>query len=246
MNAPVSDADVPGRLGAVRERLGAAARRAGRTASDVRLVAVTKGVAPPAIRAVLQAGVTDLGESRAQELVAKANELAAEAPAWHFVGRIQRNKVKALAPVVTLWQSVERAEVGAAIAERAPGARVLVEVNTAGDPAKGGCRPEEAGALVDALRTAGLAVEGLMTVPAYGPDPRPAFAALRDLAGGLGLPELSMGMSDDFEVAVEEGATIVRIGRAIFGPRLEVPGPGVSPTLESNHWGPESATIGWS
>jgi PLP dependent protein len=246
MSAPVSDADVPGRLGVVRERLGAAARRAGRTADEVRLVAVTKGVDPPAILAAVRAGVTDFGESRAQELVAKASALAPERPAWHFVGRIQRNKVKALAPIVALWQSVDRAEVGAAIAERAPGARVLVEVNVDGDPAKGGCRPEEAGALVEALRGAGLAVEGLMTVPAYGPDPRPAFAALRDLAGELGLPELSMGMSDDFEVAVEEGATMVRVGRAIFGPRLEGPGPGVSPTTQSNHWGPESATIGWS
>jgi len=238
------DADVPSRLAVVRERIGAAARRAGRAADDVRLVAVTKGVAPPAVRAVLRAGVTDLGESRAQELLAKATELASpglasEAPDWHFVGRIQRNKVKPLAPLVALWQSVDRAEVGTAIAERAPGARVLVEVNVSGDPAKGGCQPEEAGALVEALSGAGLAVAGLMTIPAHGPDPRPAFAALRHLAGGLGLPELSMGMSDDYEAAVEEGATMVRVGRAIFGP-------GPAPRAQSNRGGPESATIGWS
>jgi PLP dependent protein len=230
------EADVVSRLAAVRARIAAATRRVGRAEADVRLVAVTKGVVPTVVKAALAAGVADLGESRAQELLAKAPELGPGGPGvtpeiavpmWHFVGRIQRNKVKAMAPVVSLWHSVDRAEVGAAIAERSPGARVLVEVNVAGDPAKGGCRPEDAGALVEALRAAGLAVEGLMTVPAQGADPRPAFASLRHLGAALGLPELSMGMSDDFEAAIEEGATMVRVGRAIFGPR---PVPAGSPT----------------
>ena len=208
----------------VRRRLALATRRAGRPEGSVRLVAVTKGVDVDRIEEVLTAGVGDLGESRAQELLAKAPDLAPYAPAWHFVGRLQRNKVPGLAPHVTLWHSVDRLEAGEVIARRQPHGRVLVEVNTSQEPQKGGCQPDDAPALVDALRGRGLAVEGLMTVPAAGHDPRPAFASLRELAGRLDLDELSMGMSDDFEVAVEEGATMVRLGRALFGPRPAPPG----------------------
>jgi hypothetical protein len=208
----------------VRHRLAAAARRAGRPEDSVRLVAVTKGVDTDRIEEVLAAGVGALGESRAQELLAKAPALASWSPEWHFVGRLQRNKVPALAPLVTLWQSVDRPETGVAIARRRPEARVLVEVNTSDEPQKGGCRPADAPALVESLLDQGLAVEGLMTVPAWGRDPRPAFASLRELAERLDLSELSMGMSDNFEVAVEEGATMVRLGRALFGPRPAPPG----------------------
>ena len=219
MGAPA--ATVAERLADVRARIRSAARRAGRPEQAVRLVAVTKGVTAAPMVEALDAGVSDFGESRARELLGKADDpaLARAAPTWHFVGRIQRNKVAGLAPVVSVWQSVDRLEVGEAIARRAPGARVLVEVNVSADPAKGGCVPSEAAALVEGLAGAGLTVEGLMTVPALGPDPRPAFAGLRELAGRLGLAELSMGMSDDFEVAVEEGSTMVRVGRAVFGPR---------------------------
>jgi pyridoxal phosphate enzyme (YggS family) len=216
--AVVRPEDVAERLSAVRERIGDAARRAGRPASAVRLVAVTKGVPPPVMQAAFDAGVTELGENRAQELLAKAPEIRGR-PTWHFIGRLQRNKVAGLAPLVGLWQSVDRLELGRAIAGRAPGAAVLAEVNVADDPAKAGVAPDEAPALVDGLRSAGLSVDGLMTIPAAGQDPRPAFARLAALAHRLGLAEVSMGMSDDFEVAVEEGATIVRIGRAIFDPR---------------------------
>lgn len=208
------------RLAEVRERVAGAAGRAGRSPSDVRLVVVTKGVPVPVMQAALDAGATDFGENRAQELLAKAPELETT-PTWHFIGRLQRNKVAALAPVVDLWQSVDRIELGRAIAGRAPGAAVLAEVNVADDPAKAGVAPEDAPALVDGLRSVGLTVDGLMTIPAAGRDPRPAFAALTELAGRLGLSEISMGMSDDFEVAVEEGATIVRVGRAIFGTSAE-------------------------
>ncbi|HEV7865156.1 MAG TPA: YggS family pyridoxal phosphate-dependent enzyme [Acidimicrobiia bacterium] len=219
MNATlVRPEDVADRLAAVRERVAEAAARAGRPPSTVRLVVVTKGVPPPVMQAALEAGAAELGENRAQELLAKAPELAGR-PTWHFIGRLQRNKVAALAPLVDLWQSVDRLELGRTIAGRAPGAAVLAEVNVADDPAKAGVAPDEAPALVEGLRSAGLAVDGLMTVPAAGRDPRPAFAALAALADRLGLAEVSMGMSDDFEVAVEEGATIVRVGRAIFGPR---------------------------
>jgi PLP dependent protein len=214
--------DVADRLTVVRERVADAAGRAGRSASAVRLVVVTKGVSPPVMQAALDAGATELGENRAQELLAKAPQLRT-APTWHFVGRLQRNKVAALAPLVDVWQSVDRIELGRAIAGRAPGAAVLAEVNVADDPAKAGVPADEAPALVDGLRSVGLSVEGLMTIPAAGRDPRPAFAALAELADRLGLAEVSMGMSDDFELAVEEGATIVRVGRAIFGSRSEGP-----------------------
>jgi pyridoxal phosphate enzyme (YggS family) len=210
--------DVAVRLEAVRHRVADAAARAGRPASSVRLVVVTKGVPPPVMQAAYDAGATDFGENRAQELLAKAPEIEGR-PTWHFIGRLQRNKVAGLAPLVDLWQSVDRIELGQAIAGRAPGAAVLAEVNVADDPAKAGVAAGDAARLVDGLRSAGLSVGGLMTIPAAGQDPRPAFARLAALAERLGLAELSMGMSDDFEVAVEEGATIVRVGRAIFGPR---------------------------
>ena len=216
--ATVRPEDVAERWSAVRERIGDAARRAGRPASAVRLVAVTKGVPPPVMQAAFDAGATDFGENRAQELLAKAPEIEGR-PTWHFIGRLQRNKVAGLAPLVDLWQSVDRIELGRAIAGRAPGAAVLAEVNVADDPAKAGVATADAARLVDGLRSEGLSVGGLMTIPAAGRDPRPAFARLAALAGRLGLPEVSMGMSDDYEVAVEEGATIVRIGRAIFDPR---------------------------
>jgi uncharacterized pyridoxal phosphate-containing UPF0001 family protein len=138
---------------------------------------------------------------------------------WHFLGSLQRNKVRALAPLVALWHSVDREQLVVEIARRAPGARVLLEVNLAGEPQKSGAAPAVAGALADAARTHGLVVAGLMAVPPAGDDPRPWFAQLRLLGATLDVTELSMGMSDDFEVAVEEGATIVRVGRVLFGDR---------------------------
>ena len=205
----------------VREQIDAAARRAGRDPSSVLLLGASKTVPASVLAQTLAAGLLDYGENRAQELVAKAAELdgSVPSPRWHFLGRLQRNKVAALAPRVTLWHSVDRQELGVAIARRAPGARVLVEVNLAREDQKGGCDPDAASALTDALRALDLQVAGLMTVPPSGRDPRPYFIELRELAGRLGVDELSMGMSSDFEVAVEEGATIVRVGRALFGAR---------------------------
>ena len=209
----------------VRARIAAAARRVGREPDAVRLVGATKTVPAERVGEAVALGVTDVGENRAQELLAKADTLAATAPStqagvcWHFLGRLQRNKVRSLAGRVTWWQSVDREALGVAIARHAPGARVLVEVNLADEPQKGGCAPTDAGRLIDALRESGLRVEGLMTIPPEGDDPRRWFAALRELGGDLGVHHLSMGMTDDYEVAVEEGATMVRIGRAIFGAR---------------------------
>lgn len=196
---------------------------AGADPASVTVVAVTKGFGPEAVRAALEAGLADVGENYAQELVGKAAEIA-EPVRWHFLGAPQRNKIPALAPLVALWQGVDRGEVLDTIARRRPGASVLVEVNVAGDEAKHGCRPGDAAGLVERGRDLGLDVRGLMTVAPAGDrhGAQRCFAELAGMAGGLGLKELSMGMSDDFDLAVAEGATMVRLGRALFGPR---PGP---------------------
>jgi len=200
----------------VRARIAGAAVIAGRDPSTVTLVAATKTVDVARVAEVIAAGVPDVGENRAQELLAKTEVAGAR---WHFLGQLQRNKVRALAPWVTCWESVDRAELGLEIAQRAPGARVLVQVNLGEEPQKGGCAPGAVAPLVETLVGAGLDVAGLMTVPPHDGDPRRWFARLRELATGLGLTELSMGMTEDYAVAVEEGATIVRVGRAIFGAR---------------------------
>lgn len=219
----VVDLDLAARAAAVRARIG----RAGGDPDAVRLVAVTKGFGIDVVRAALDAGLVDLGESYVQELVAKAGELGEERrPIWHFVGRLQRNKVRKAAPHVALWHSVDRLSLAAEIARCAPGAAVLVQVNASGEASKAGCRPAEAPAVVEGLRAIGLDVRGLMTIaPAGAGDAaRATFRVVRELAGELGLRELSMGMSDDLEVAVEEGATMVRVGTDLFGPRPDPPG----------------------
>lgn len=212
---------VAARVAEVRERIDAAARGAGRDPSAVALVAATKTVVPDLVVAAVSAGIGDLGENRAQELLEKAPVVAAGAPSarWHFLGALQRNKVRQLVPWVRTWQSVDREVLALEIAKRAPGARVLVEVNLAAEPQKAGCAVADAPALVDRLRTLGLEVAGLMTIPPPADDPRPWFARLRALAASTDVQELSMGMSADYEAAIAEGATMIRIGRAIFGDR---------------------------
>ena len=147
--------------------------------------------------------------------------MSADGPAitWHFIGPVQRNKVNALAPWVTWWHTVDRPALVTALGTRVPGATVLLEVNLAGEHRKSGCEPGAVGRLADSARAAGLDVVGLMAIPPHPADPRPWFAALADLAAREGLAELSMGMSEDFEVAIEQGATLVRLGRALFGRR---------------------------
>jgi pyridoxal phosphate enzyme (YggS family) len=213
--------DIATRLSDVRRRIADAARAAGREPSDVTLVAVSKEVDTAAVLEAAAAGQRDFGENRAQELRSKVGALAAgtEPLRWHFIGRVQRNKVKAVAASVALWHSVDRTEVGDVIARHAPGARVLIQVNVGHEEQKGGCPPEGAATLLDSLARLGLNVEGLMTVPPQLDDPRPHFASLRELAMRLDLPTLSMGMSSDFEAAISEGATVVRVGTALFGPR---------------------------
>jgi PLP dependent protein len=208
--------------------------RAGGDPGAVRVVGVTKGFGPDAVRAALGAGLRDLGENYAGELVAKAKakaEAEAEAEAvgeaevagavvWHFLGAIQRNKVAALAGLVGVWQSVARAVEGERIARFAPGAVVMVQVDVTGLPGRNGCRPEGVTDLVGRLRALGLDVVGLMTVAAPGRAPAAtAFREVTRLADELGLRERSMGMSDDLEEAVAAGSTMVRIGRSLFGER---------------------------
>jgi uncharacterized pyridoxal phosphate-containing UPF0001 family protein len=215
-------------------------RATGRDRDSVRLVAVTKGFDQSAVVAALGAGVRDIGENYAAELVAKAT-LAAEGldlagdrdfqPRWHFLGAVQRRRVRDLAPWVGCWQTLARAVEGEAIARRAPGACVFVEVEVSGLAGRNGCAPEAVPGLVRALQGLELDVRGLMVVAPPGPAEvaRAAFRTTAQLAADLGLAELSMGMTGDLEVALEEGATMVRMGRALFGPRPAV-GPVAHPS----------------
>ncbi len=214
MACAAGPAEVAARAEALRRRIEAAGGDPAATA----VVAVTKGFDASAVAAATGAGLVDLGENYAQELMAKAGP---DVVRWHFLGRLQRNKVRTLAPWVALWQSVDRPELGVEIARRAPGAAVLVQVNVSQEPQKGGCRPSDAHGLVSALRAEGLDVRGLMAVGAPGGNDaaRPGFRSLRVLADRLGLAERSMGMSGDVEAAVAEGTTMVRVGTALFGPR---------------------------
>lgn len=191
---------------------------AGGDPAAVQVVAVTKGFGPDAVTAAADAGLTDVGENYAQELVAKAAAVS-QSVRWHFLGGLQRNKIPALAPVVDRWDSVARVAEGEAIARRQPAAEVLVEVDLSGAPGRNGVAPADVPDVVTALADMGLVVRGLMAVaPRDGPA-RPAFKTVRELADQLGLPERSMGMSADLEDAVAEGSTTVRIGRALFGDR---------------------------
>ncbi len=216
--------DIAGRLAEVRARIEAA----GRSPEDVLVVAVTKGFGAAAVEAASAAGLEDLGENYAQELADKARDTAAEGVPgrrWHFLGRVQRNKVRAIAATVHLWQGVDRVEAGEEIARRAPGARVLVQVRLAADENRNGCPPDDVPELVERLDDLGLDVRGLMAVGPQGPPElaRPGFRTVSALADRLGLVERSMGMTDDLGVAVEEGSTMVRVGRGLFGARPVAP-----------------------
>lgn len=205
------------RLGEVRARI----EKAGGDTRDVKVLAVTKGFGVEAVGMALAAGLEDVGENYAQELLAKAETVTPPGPRWHFIGRLQRNKVRKLAPLVHLWQSVDRLELGCEIARYAPGAAVLVQVDVSAEPRKGGCEPTDAASLVSGLVDLGLDVRGLMAVApnADAEAARPGFRLLNGLADDLDLPMRSMGMTGDLEVAVQEGANLVRLGTALFGPR---------------------------
>lgn len=232
MSEDTSRDEIAGRLAEVRRRLDEAAAGAGRAPGSVRLLAVSKTKPPEAIRAAYAAGQREFGENYAQELTAKAAALA-DLPdlRWHFIGRLQRNKAKQVIQAARAVHTVDRADLAAELGKRAAAAGVtvdvLVEVNVSGEASKGGCPPEAVGEVLAAVAAEpSLRAVGLMTIPPETEDPegaRPVFAALRALrdrhGGAAALPELSMGMTHDFPVAVAEGATIVRVGTAIFGAR---------------------------
>lgn len=208
-------ATVAGRVAEVRARIAAVA--GGRA---VRVVAVTKGFGADAVDAAVAAGVSEIGENYAQELTAKASAGAGGGAArWHFIGAVQRNKVAHLAPFVAVWQTVDRAAVAEAIARHSPGATALVQVNLTGAAQRAGCAWDDVDAVVGASRRAGLTVVGLMGIGPEGPPEPALFRRLATAAAGLGLSEVSMGMSGDYEVAVAEGSTMVRLGTVLFGPR---------------------------
>jgi pyridoxal phosphate enzyme (YggS family) len=221
----VDPAAVAANVARVRERIAAAAGRAGRDPGQVTLVAVSKLFPPEAIRAVLAAGVGDVGENYAQDLEAKA--AAVPGVRWHFVGRLQRNKAGVLVQVGALVHSLDSLAAARALGRRAVAAgttaHALVQVEVGERQAAHGVGAGDLPAFVAACRQVeGLEVGGLMVMPAPGDDPeasRPAFRRTAELARDLGLARLSMGMTADFEVAVEEGATLVRVGTALFGPR---------------------------
>lgn len=187
---------------------------------DVSILAVTKAFGPDAIEAALAAGCRSIGENYAQELIAKRD--AAAAAEVHFIGQLQTNKVRQIADLVDVYETVDRARLADEIAKRAPGARVLVQVDTTGEPGKGGCPIAELDPLVEHVLECGLRLEGLMTVGPTEGGPAaaaPGFRAVRAAVDRLGLAVCSMGMTADLEIAVAEGSTQLRVGTALFGPR---------------------------
>lgn len=216
---PIEAAAVASRLDEVRARI-----RAAGGSDDVTILAVTKGFGAHAVVAAAEAGCAAVGENYAQELVSKRDtiERYRDRLDVHFIGRLQSNKVRALAGVVDLYETVDRSSLIDEIARRDPGARILVQVAGDDDPAKGGCAPGQVRDLCARAVAAGLIVRGLMTVgPTTGgaEAARPGFGRVRGLVDELGLEVCSMGMSGDLEVAVSEGSTQVRIGTALFGER---------------------------
>jgi pyridoxal phosphate enzyme (YggS family) len=224
--------EIEERLEIVRARIGAAAHRARRDPASIRLVLASKTQPSAAIRAAARAGACDFGENYVQEAIAKRAELADLTDIrWHLIGHLQTNKAKTAAGAFALIHSVDSVRLAEALARAQPSPRVhaLIEVNLGAEASKTGVAPDGVAAILDAAAEK-MEIDGLMTIPplaASAEAARPYFAQLRDLRdrlamrSGLALSELSMGMTDDFEVAIEEGATIVRVGRAVFGERVK-------------------------
>ena len=224
-------------LDRVRERVRAGCAAAGRDPAEVRLVGVTKGFPATDVALLADLGLSEFGESRDQEAAPKIAELEALRPRaalrWHMVGRLQRNKAGVLVGTGALLHSLDSLELARTLGRRAVEAgrvvEALVQLELDDRPAAHGIRPDRLQGFVEACEgIEGLRLRGLMVLPAAGADPRPVFARARELAGLLrpDMQDLSMGMSADLEAAVEEGATIVRVGAAIFGPRPQAHGTG--------------------
>jgi PLP dependent protein len=220
----VNAVDIAGAIATLRARIAAAAARSGRTAESVRLIAVSKTKPAELVRAAITAGVHDIGENYVQEAVAKRAAVP-ERACWHLIGHLQRNKVARALEIFDVVQTVDSIALGEAVARHAAARgvrpRILIEVNLGGEASKSGIAADGVPTLLERLQALQLDVTGLMTIPPAGSaeSARPYFRRLRALRDAAGLAELSMGMSDDFEVAIEEGATMVRVGRAIFGDR---------------------------
>jgi hypothetical protein len=225
VEAAIDEDRVRVRLSGIRARIAAAEPR-----GRVEVVAVTKGHPVAAWRAATRAGCEGIGENYAQELLGKWAEVGGSVAPIHFVGAVQSNKVARLAPIVSVWHGLDRPSVIEAVARHRstaaagsdPPPRVFVQVNSTGEESKSGCAPGDAARLVSIAGDHGLEVVGLMTMGPTDGDPirtRAAFTTVRALADELGLGECSMGMSDDFEIAVACGSTVVRLGTALFGPR---------------------------
>lgn len=192
------------------------------TRGPVVVCAVTKGFGAQAVQIAHRLGCEAIGENYAQETIAKMAEIAPAHPPVHFLGRLQSNKIRSLASVVSVWQSVDRVSLIDELVKRAPRARIYIQVNATDEPDKGGCALQAVAGLVDQARAGGLVVEGLMTVGPTDADPertQAAFHTVRAAADDLELGGCSMGMSGDIELALAAGSTMVRVGTALFGER---------------------------
>lgn len=230
-DSAISPAEAASRLNSVKAQMAEAARRSGRRPEEITLLGVSKTFPGEMIKVYLEAGLRDFGESYVQEARDKAVELEGfnPPPTWHFIGHLQTNKAKYAAALFPVIHSLDNLELARELNRRAQALgrviSVYLQVNVAGEIAKSGLAPEALPAFVKALEGfSGLKPLGLMTMPPYDPDPeasRPHFAALRNLRDQKAphLAGLSMGMSGDFEVAIEEGATIIRVGTTLFGAR---------------------------
>ena len=240
MTEPPLGAAIAANLAGVRSRIAQAIARSGRSPGEVTLVAISKTFGPDCVRAAFAAGQRDFGENRVQEALQKIGQLTDLEIRWHLVGHLQSNKAAAAAELFSMIHSVDSGSLARRLDRACEAAdrrlEVLLQVNVSGEQAKSGLRPDELhAALEEAASCARLRLAGLMTIPPLAEDPeesRPHFARLKGLleeargwlpAGPVreAMHHLSMGMTDDFEVAIEEGATLVRVGRAIFGERQE-------------------------
>jgi hypothetical protein len=222
--------EIDARISEVRGRIARAADRCGRDPAEIHLIGAAKTMPPAVVRAAIEAGLTDVGENYVQEAIEAKTAVDSvglgAAVRWHLIGHLQRNKAKRAVELFDVVQTVDRVALGRALArhaaEQGKVLSVLIEVNLAAEPSKSGVAPDELGALVTELRNeAALSLDGLMAIPpvAGETEARGYFRRLRELRDQHGLRELSMGMTNDFEIAIEEGATMIRVGRAIFGER---------------------------
>ena len=215
--------DIAQNLQVIEQRIALAAHRAGRSPDEITLIAVTKGLTTQVVDDAVKAGISHIGENRVQEAMEKIGNLSTlqPRPTWHMIGHLQTNKVKTAVEIFDIIHSIDSLRLAQALSGRAKKTiPVLLQVNIAQEEPKSGFSEIELSkAMVEITRLPGLTIKGLMTIAPLVSDPeevRPIFQRLRELRDSLGLEHLSMGMSDDFEIAVEEGATMLRIGRAIF------------------------------